>query len=213
MNGRIIKAGLPSSDMGAAAGAGAARVFKREVYDATLEAKNLVDAAEQRAKSIVQEAEAQRDRIVEAARDEGYSSGLAQWNQALAAAAASRENLAASHESHLVRLAVRIAEKIIGEELKTHPETIVSIVRESLQSVRQERLLTIQVNPESLDEVRRRVTRLKEVVGADREIHVVADPAVSLGGCIVESELGVIDARLETQLKCLEEALLRSARK
>jgi flagellar biosynthesis/type III secretory pathway protein FliH len=44
-------------------------------------------------------------------------------------------------------------------------------------------------------------------------LEVVADAGLPPGGCIVETEYGVIDARLETQLRCMEETLLRLARK
>jgi type III secretion protein L len=41
------------------------------------------------------------------------------------------------------------------------------------------------------------------------EIEIVASTSVPRGGCLIESELGVVDARLETQLKCLEDVLVR----
>ena len=59
--------------------------------------------------------------------------------------------------------------------------------------------------------VQRNLDSLLEVTVSGRRIQVVADAAVAPGGCIIESVVGVIDARLETQLKCLEEILLRVA--
>jgi flagellar biosynthesis/type III secretory pathway protein FliH len=38
-----------------------------------------------------------------------------------------------------------------------------------------------------------------------------ADAGVTRGGCIVDSELGRVDARLETQLARLEQALVRAS--
>jgi hypothetical protein len=52
----------------------------------------------------------------------------------------------------MIRLAVRMAEKIIGEELRSRPETIVSIARECLRSVRHEHSLTLRVNPKETGE-------------------------------------------------------------
>jgi flagellar biosynthesis/type III secretory pathway protein FliH len=46
-------------------------------------------------------------------------------------------------------------------------------------------------------------------LGASSEIEIVAAASVPAGGCVIDSELGIIDARLETQLKCLEEVLVR----
>jgi type III secretion protein L len=212
MEEKIIKARLVE-EAGGQAPATAAKLVKKEVYVAGVEAQTIVEAAEERAKAILAEAERGKASVLEAARREGREQGLAEWNEILASAEAARERLAASYEQELMRLSIRIAEKIIGEELRTRPETIVSIVRESLHSVRHERHLVIQVNPQEADEVRQRLDRLHEVVGPGRQFQVVADASVTRGGCMVETELGVIDARLETQLKCLEDALTRAARK
>jgi type III secretion protein L len=205
MEEKIIKARLEAE-------AGVApNVLKKDVYEAGVDAGRIIDSARREAQSILDEAERRRDAEIEAARQEGYEAGLAHWNEALLAAQAARDSLQAEYETELVKLAVQIARKIIGEELRTHPEAVVGIVRESLRSVRHERSLTIQVNPKDLAEVQPRLDRLQEAAGPGRHMQVVPDPAVSPGGCIVESDVGIIDARLETQLKCLEEILLRTA--
>ncbi len=189
------------------------KVVKSEVYGATLEAHNIIEEAQRKAQATIQEAQQRRDVVIESARQQGYQEGLSQWNQAVMSALQAHDKLLGDSEEQLLRLAVHIAEKIIGEQIRSHPETIVDIVREALKSVRQERSLTIQVNPEHLEIVRQRLARLEEIVGIGRQIQIVPNPSLGAGGCIVESELGVIDARLETQLKCLEEALLRVAKK
>ena len=108
-------------------------------------------------------------------------------------------------------MAVKIAEKIIGEELRSSPETIVSIARECLRGVRHEHSLTLRINPGQTEELQRNLNSLIETAGPGRRIQVVPDSAVAPGGCVVDSVVGVIDARLETQLRCLEEILLRVA--
>lgn len=192
---------------------GTAKVVRHEAFDATVEARQIIDAAHAKASSIVQDAELAREKEIESARAEGYERGLQEWNAAIAAVDAARDRYAVESEPELVRLAVRIAGKIIGEELQTSPEAIVSIVRECLHGLRRERSLTIRAQPDDVDILRGRIDRLREAAGPDRSIEVVADPAVGPGGCIVESEYGFIDARLETQLRCMETILLRTARK
>jgi type III secretion protein L len=191
----------------------AARIVKGETYDATIEAAQIVDAARAQARRILETAEQERQTVIEAARREGYDLGLQQWNAAVAEVNAARDRYVTESEPELIRLAVRIAQKIIGEELRTNPEAIVSVARQCLQGLGRERSLTMRVSPGDVDLVRRRIGLLREAAGFHRSIEVVADPAVSPGGCIVESECGVIDARLETQIRCMEEILLRAARK
>ena len=205
MDEKLIKAGT------AVEHASGARVVKREVYDAGLDARSIVDAARAEAEAIVGEAEARRASIIEAAHGEGFRHGLAEWDQALQAVLEAQQSLNVKYEPEIIRMAVKIAGKIIGQELKTRPETIVSITRECLRGVRHEHALTLRVNPAHVDEVQRNVSSLVETLGPSRRIQVQPDSSVEPGGCVVESSVGVVDARLETQLRCLEEILLRVA--
>jgi type III secretion protein L len=189
------------------------KVVKGETYAATSEAARIVDAAVTQACKIREDAEQAREIAIEAARLEGYEQGLRQWNTAVADVDTARDKYVAESEPELIRLAVRIAQKIIGEELRTNPEAIVSVARECLQSLGRERALTIRVPAADVEVVRRRIVLLREAAGPNRSIEVVGDTAISPGGCVVESEYGVSDARLDTQIRCLEEILLRAARK
>jgi len=192
---------------------GGQKVVKREVYSASVEARELVELARKEAEGMLERAREEAQRLLNASRDQGYQEGLAHWNETVTRAITARDSFLKESEQELIRLAVRIAEKVIGAELRTDPEAIVNVVREALKSVRRERSLTIQVHPDHVDELRQRLSRLQEAVGAAREILIVGNEKVAVGGCIVESELGTIDARLETQLKCLEEILLRTSRR
>jgi type III secretion protein L len=210
LNEKIIKSGAALETYSTSA---AAKVVKGETYAATIEARQIVDAAAAQARKIREDAEQERQLAIEAGRKDGYEDGLRQWNAAVAEVNAARDKQVAESEPELIRLAVRIAQKIIGEELRINPEAIVSLARECLQSLGRERALTIRIPAADIEVVRRRIVLLREAAGPNRSIEVVADATISPGSCIVESEYGVIDARLETQLRCLEEILLRAARK
>jgi len=186
-----------------------AKIVKREAYEAAHEARDVIALAQEKARQILEEAERGRDAILERGRQEGIAKGLAEWNHILAQTAQRAEELARSWEETMLRLSIRVAEKIIGEQLKLHPETTVAIVREALAGVRPGRHLVIQVNETEAQAVRARVGSLKESLSTGTEVEIVASASVSPGGCVIESELGIVDARLETQLKCLEEALVR----
>ncbi len=206
MEEKIIKA-RPEPD----SGAGSSRVLKKDVYEAGLDARRILESAQREAQAIVEQAEQRRDSIIQAAHEEGYAKGLAEWADAMLAAQTAQEQLDVKYEPEMVRFAVKIAEKIIGEELRAHPDTIVSIARECLRGVRHEHNLVLRINPAESEEIQRNLESLVEVTGGGRRIQVVPDSAVAPGGCIVDSTVGLIDARLETQLKCLEEILLRVA--
>jgi len=207
MDHRIIKAERESYG---AASAGA-RILKKDVYDAGLSARQVLEEAAKEAKALLDDAERSRGALVEAARQEGFRHGLAAWDNALEAARQTQQSLDSRYEPEMVRLAVKIAEKIIGEELRSRPEAIVSVARECLRGIRHGHNLTLRVNAADTDHVQRNLASLVEATASGCRIQVQADAAVDAGGCIIESVAGLIDARLETQLRCLEEILLRIA--
>jgi type III secretion protein L len=184
-----------------AAGGPLRNVVKGVVLDASAEAD-----------AILRDANARREQALKAAYDEGYEAGLAKWTETVLAAERAVDDYFAKAEPELVRLAVAIAKKIVGEELRASPETIVSIVREALASARRERSLVIRVNPEQAEEVRRCIDELVKSLGFACELQVKAAPSVAPGGCVVESEFGVIDAQLDTQLRVIERALTREGK-
>ena len=143
----------------------ATKVVKGETHAAALEAAQILVAAHAQARQIQEDAKQARQTAVEAGRTEGYECGLHEWNAAIAGVNAARDKYLAESEPELIRLAVRIAQKIIGEELRTNPEAIVSVARECLQAAGRERSLTIRVPAADLDLVRRRIVLLREAAG------------------------------------------------
>jgi type III secretion protein L len=186
--------------------------IKRDVHSALQQAREIVDDAHRKADRLINEAQQKAAAALETARGEGYAAGLMQWNEILAQAGRAYNDAISQSEPQLVRLAVRIAEKLIGEELRLDPDTIVKIVRETLKSARRERSVVVEVNPTHEALLRSQIEALRSSLGDVQEIRIVPNPAVPVGGCVVEGETGIIDAELETQLTCIEQALLRNPR-
>jgi len=205
-SGKIVKA----DQLCRSVWASPARVVRRDVDTARRLAAQITELARTQAAEIVRQAEAQREHVLQAASQQGYEEGLRRWNDILAAAEARSAEMARQHESDLIKLAVKIAEKIIGDRLHADPNTMIQIVSEALKSVRRERSLTIQVHPDCVALVRGKLDELKLRLGGAKEIWVEPNPEVKPGGCIIQSDVGVIDARIDTQLRCMERVLLQA---
>lgn len=200
MSSNVIKARILEAT-------GRPAVVKRNVQIACREANEIVAQAEVEARRIVSEARRKAQDILDSAKEEGYQSGAAQWYAALTEAWKSRDAYLARNETALLKLAVRIAEKLIGEELHIAPDAIAGIVSEALRSVRRAKSVIIQVHPAHIASLEERLSTLGTPAGAGREIEIIPNASLSRGDCIVETDIGVIDARLETQLKNMERAL------
>ncbi|MBI2058804.1 MAG: hypothetical protein HYT87_03455 [Nitrospirae bacterium] len=106
-------------------------------------------------------------------------------------------------EQQFWRLALKIAQKILKREIDI-ASPVVENLREAVKRAVDLNRLDIRVHPEDLELVQRyRPTLLAEVEGI-KAMHIQADAALAPGGCIVETNFGDIDARIERQLAELE---------
>lgn len=89
--------------------------------------------------------------------------------------------------------------KIAGTLLPTREATL-GAVAEVLKRVRDDRKVTIRVSREDLEANRIDESALSTMFPG-RQLSVVADGRIEVGGCIVESRLGNLDGRFEVQLR------------
>jgi flagellar assembly protein FliH len=112
-------------------------------------------------------------------------------------------------QRQLATLAGAIARQIVRRELKTHPDEIVAVIRETVALLPiTAREVRVHLNPEDAKLVR---TRLAEASG-DRAWSIAEDPIIARGGCRVSSESSSIDAQLEQRLGAAIAAALGDAR-
>jgi flagellar assembly protein FliH len=109
----------------------------------------------------------------------------------------------------LVSLAGSIARHIVRRELKTQPDEIVAVIRETVALLPMTaRDIRVHLNPEDAKLVRSRVVE----AGSERSWNVAEDPLISRGGCRVSSENSTIDATLEQRLGAAIAAALGDSR-
>jgi type III secretion protein L len=187
------------------------RRIEAEVYDAGERARALVAKAEDDARALRAEAEADRERLRAEAVTAGRAEGLASAAAALASAARERDRRLAGVERELVALAVDVARRILGRELAADPDAVVGVAREALAAARGRRELTLRVNPSDAGALRGAQAVLAGAIAPAAAFAIREDPTVPPGGALVETEAGLVDARLETQLAALLRALEAAA--
>lgn len=185
-------------------------VIKNQVLIARREAKQIIEQAEEYAQELRQRAEVQSQKKLKQAFEKGTEEALLEFEQNLLQAKEIRERVLREIEKDVLKLAVRLAEKIVGREIDEDNETIKDIVSTALQNARQKERITIRVNPSDLQLVQKNSEQFK-TTAQTKFIDFVADPRIEKGGCLIESEVGTVDARLETQFRVLERALLAQA--
>jgi len=96
----------------------------------------------------------------------------------------------------VTRTAVQLARQVVRHELDTRPEIVANVAQEAVGAiVLSARHLRVRVHPADHAHV---MAGAGEALKA-REARLVADDNIEPGGCVVESDLGQVDARIGTR--------------
>ncbi|HEY6921931.1 MAG TPA: FliH/SctL family protein [Steroidobacteraceae bacterium] len=163
--------------------------------------------------NIVRDAERRADAVIERARDEGYAQGLAQAQSLMAqhlldAQRQAHEFLEASQQ-RIVALAVAIVERIapaLGE-----PQVVAALVEEALSTLQAEKYLRIRVTAQAADATQEMLEYWRSEHPQVETAQILVDPHLAPFTCVVESELGRIEAGLAAQLDAIRAKLMAVA--
>lgn len=112
-------------------------------------------------------------------------------------------------EPFVIELTTEIAKKVLKQELKANPDSLIHLIKEVLASVYETSSITIGVSPEDFAFVQKQREQLMAIdTGAHVEIKVLPDYSVEQGGCIIRTSSGSIDARIDVQLSEIKSILL-----
>jgi len=186
------------------------KLVKKESYLAMLNAVTILDAAREQGRALLREAEAQQAEALAEAREQGRAEGLLTYVGRTTELESALADFYRNAEPGIVRLALGVARKVLGAEVQTRPEAIAELVRDAIAGVRQARRVTIAVHPAQAENLRARAHQLE--LSTACEVQVVGRTDIDPAGCLIESDCGIVDARLETRLETLERALLGTRR-
>ena len=184
------------------------RLVKASEVATVQSAAEIIAAAEDEAARIREEAKA----AFEAEKKRGYDKGLQDGKMEITMLKLEQvDQSVAFMESVEVKMA-----DIVMKALKScvveigDREMIVNIVRKTMNAViRTQRHVTLKVAPEMVLTVKERVAALRLDYPTVETFDVVEDPRLKGPACILETEAGVADASVDTQLAAIERSLKR----
>jgi flagellar assembly protein FliH len=138
-------------------------------------------------------------------------SGTVVLTEAASALAVARSELLAHAEGELIDLAVEIARSILGVELETRPELHRSLVRAGLDVLGAEATPRVRVSPESFDAILT-TTGSRAVESHGQRVELESDPSIRGAGALLDAGSASVDARLETRLERVRDALQAARR-
>jgi flagellar biosynthesis/type III secretory pathway protein FliH len=179
--------------------------------------EELVDFAKGEAEQIVRKAMEEAANIREHAKESGLdearriaeetaSDKVKEALETLNQAVIERKKIIKDAEGEVLRLALKVAEQIIKSEVSLHRDVSLNIVSDAISRVSDREQVIIKVNREDLENIKKYKDRISSVVDGIKSLSIVEDNAVEPGGCVIETNLGYVDARISTKLAAIEEA-------
>jgi len=111
------------------------------------------------------------------------------------------------HQTVLTDLALKVAKKVIHQELKVHNDVVLGIMKSAISTAIDREKLKIRVNPADMDQcIKSKPDIIKQIDGI-KQIVFSPDESITRGGVIVEYAFGEIDARIEQQFEEIEREL------
>jgi len=179
----------------------------------------LIEQARAEAAQILNEAAARVKEIERAARENATADARAAMVAETSAEAAGlraqlartldevmelREQMATYAEHEMVQLAIEIAKKIVRREVTVDREIVVSLARVALSRLHNRVLANVRLHPEDYQYV----AAHRDKLGTVSTIKLIEDGAISRGGCLIETDFGDVDARIEQQFDEIERGFL-----
>lgn len=186
--------------------------------DARAEAERIVHDAEDQANSILDDANAQAEALQQHAEEEGRKSGYSEGQaQALAELNDQRDALKreeadlqkqydearASMEGDLVKTITDVFAKYFRIEFGDSSELLTHIIENAVMNIENSRSFLVHVSKDFFEDVSGRTEELRDKVGGDATVDVIMDPTLEGPACLIETDGGIYDCSLDTELSGL----------
>lgn len=182
------------------------KVIPQEEFSQLMEAHEIVEKARADAEAYRAETEAECALLREKAQEEGFQEGLEKLSEGILGLDQEKKRLRHEMNKLILPLALKAAKKIVAKELETRPETIVDIVLQALAPVLQNHRIIIWVNKADKEILEKEKTQIREKLEQVESLVIKERDDIAPGGCIIETESGIINASIENQWRAIESA-------
>lgn len=157
------------------------------------------------AKQAYAEGFAQGERDAKTLADQRVVPLVATLENLLAELTDVRQRLQHQIENEVVELALHIGRKLVDQALQANPDVVAEIVQEALKRVEDSEKIGIRLNPADVQRLQQ-MPDLHHLNEQFDRIQLIEDNAITSGGCLVQTDFGEIDARIEEQFRTIDEA-------
>lgn len=167
-------------------------------------------------RNLVSRAHEESENIKKSAFEEGYRLGLEKSNSdienfknELTKFMSARKEVFEYIAPDILEISVNIAKTIIKKEIESDPQVLINTIVDVLKSIsKNESKITIRVRPQSVQIIKDIIPNITYEYGIESKINIIADPSIDDGGCVFQTNNGIVDASIDTQLEIIKKALI-----
>lgn len=166
-------------------------------------------------RNLVSRAQEESENIKKSAFEEGYRLGLEKadsdlekFRNELNHFMNARKDVFEYIAPDILEISVDIAKTIIKKELETDPQVLINTIMDVLRTVsKNEPKINIRVRPQSVQFIKDTLPNITYQYGLESKINIISDPSVEEGGCILQTNNGIVDASIDTQIEIIKKAM------
>ncbi len=132
--------------------------------------------------------------------EKGLSNVFKALREAVEEVAGLREQILRECEEDLLKLAIMVARKVIHQEISTDRLILAKVVGAAVGSASERDEIVIRLNPDDHRTVSAHRHLYLNGIGHERLLDLKPDDSIPPGGCIVDTAMGEIDARTDSQV-------------
>jgi type III secretion protein L len=182
------------------------KVIPADAVAKILSAEEVLEAIKTDTDRYRKEVAAECEEIKLRAEQEGFTEGYNQWTTFLAKMEEEIAKVRDEMQKMVIPIALKAAKRIVAAELALSPNAILDIVSSALKSVAQHKRIIIYVNRADLEILEHGKGKIKDIFESLESLSIRERDDIEQGGCIIETEGGIINARLKDRWRNLEAA-------
>ncbi len=158
----------------------------------------------------IEKAKTQADAVLQQARQESgaiTAAARAAAEQILEDARREREAILESAKYEILELTFAMARQVLKAETALRPESVLPMLEAALAKLKGEEEPQVRVSTEVLALLEEQRGRLMAALPGARRLGLEADPSLQPGDFVVQGAQGLIDGRLDSQVRNLEDAI------
>lgn len=166
-------------------------------------------------RNLVSRAQEEAENIKKSAFEEGYRKGMEQastdmeaFRNCFSEFMNAPKNVFEYIAPDILEISVDIAKKIIKKEVESDPQVLINTIVDVLKTVsKSEPKINIRVKPQAVQFIKDTLPNITYEYGIDAKVNIIADPSIEEGGCIFQTNNGIVDASIDTQLEIIKKAI------